>query len=455
MALLDVGMISPWPPAPSGIADYSQELLEYLGSLAKVTAYPPEKAGAALGAGHQVLLFQIGNDPLHAPSLEALRRRPAGLPAVVVLHDFVLHHLFAAAYLDRGREKDYAAELARAHGERGRVFGEGVLRGERIPVWDLEPWRFPLSAGVISDATSVIVHSRLVRGAVMRERPGTRVVEIPHHVVPVEKTPKAEARQILGIPLDRPVGVTLGVVTPAKRVGKILEALSVLSPGERPFLFVGGAIGSDDPLHEKARALGLSRDVAFGGFLSEEDFFRAASAADFAINLRFPTMGETSGAICRLAGFGLPMIVSDVGWFRELPDSFCLKAPVGNGEIETLTEALRNLSAQGPARFERAALAFEWAEARHPSRTAGLYLETLDEAVTGWAAPRVLPPVLASSLSDLGIGKARARSLSASRQPDSEVLASVGLAAAELWPAGLFSGARPPAAARSKKRRSS
>jgi glycosyltransferase involved in cell wall biosynthesis len=434
-------MVSPWPPTPSGISDYSQELLSYLGQIARVTAYPPAKAGSALEAGHDVLLFQIGNDPLHAPSIEALRRRPKNLPAVLVLHDFVLHHLFAAAYLDRGREKDYAAELARAHGEDGRVFGDGVLEGVRPPVWDTDPWRFPLSAGVISDASAVIVHSTLVRGAVLRARPRTRVVEIPHHVVPAARAPRAEARRQLGLPLDRPVGVTLGVVTPAKRVGKILEALAAIDPAERPFLFVGGAIGSDDPLLALRKSLGLADDVAFGGFLSEEDFFRAAAAADFAINLRYPTMGETSGAVSRLAGFGLPMIVSDVGWFRELPGSFCEKAPIGGNEIDLLTTFMKDLSRGGPEHYERSVKAFEWAEARHPSRTAKLYLKALEEAVEGWAVPRTIPTTLAEVLSGFGVG---AGGRSGSRQPDSELVAGISLAAVELWPEELFAGARPP-----------
>ena len=132
---------------------------------------------------HDVLLFQIGNDPLHAPSVEALCAPGRKTPAVVVLHDFVLHHLFAAAYLDRGREADYARALEAAHGARGRAFAEEGRRGPRIPVWDLDPWAFPMSAAVVRAAEAVIAHSALVRGAVLRESPKARVVEIPHHVV--------------------------------------------------------------------------------------------------------------------------------------------------------------------------------------------------------------------------------------------------------------------------------
>src|ERR1035438_10889289 len=94
-------------------------------------------------------------------------------PAVVVLHEFVLHHLFAAAYLTRSRPEDYALELERAHGARGRAFASTGQDGSYVPVWDLDPWLYPMSAGVIRAAEAVVAHSALVTGAILGEGPGT------------------------------------------------------------------------------------------------------------------------------------------------------------------------------------------------------------------------------------------------------------------------------------------
>src|SRR5450631_3800018 len=165
---LSVGFIGPLPPMRSGIADYDSEILSSLSkqSSLSLSSYEPPAAAAALNAEHDVLLFQIGNDPLHAPSVEALFDTRRKTPAVVVLHDFVLHHLFAAAYLDRGREDEYARELERAHGGPGRAFAERGRRGGSVPVWDLDPWAFPMSAGVIRAAQAVVAHSELVKAAV-------------------------------------------------------------------------------------------------------------------------------------------------------------------------------------------------------------------------------------------------------------------------------------------------
>ena len=421
-------MVSPWPPVRSGIADYSSELLAALGDHADVTPYAPEGAERAFSGPHDVVLLQIGNDPLHLPSVEALARHGKERPSVVVLHDYALHHLFAAAYLDRGRPADYVREMERSHGERGRLFAERSVAGPRIPVWDLDPWAFPLSGGVVGDATAVIVHSRLVRGAVLRDRPGSRVVEIPHHVVPAPRTPRDEARARLGLPRDRVVGATLGVVTPAKRIEKVLEAMALLPKERRPFLFVGGAVAADDRLTGAVPALGLEADVAFGGYHDDDDFWRAASAADFSINLRYPTMGETSGAVCRLAGSGLPVVVSDVGWFRELPDSFASKVPIGRDETERIAEAMESLSVDRDRREARSRAAAEWGAERSPEHVAALYAEVLREAAGGLSRPAALVTAVAAALADVGAGKAGDLG-AGERSPDAALVLAVARAA--------------------------
>ncbi len=431
---LSVGFIGPFPPTRSGIADYDAEIFSSLSENSSLFAvsYEPGDAKEALRAGHDVLLFEIGNDPLHAPSVEALFDPARRTPAVVVLHEFVLHHLFAAAYLTRGRAEDYARELERAHGARGRAFAE-TRRGSLVPVWDLDPWAFPMSGGVIRSAEAVVAHSALVTGAVLRESPGTRAVTIPQHVALARRTPPLEARDALGLPSDRPVGITLGIVSPAKRIGKILEALASLPTERRPFFFIGGAVAEDDGLRSFVRKNGLEADVRFGGYLSEEDLRRAASAATFAVNLRYPTMGETSHAVCRLAGFGLPLVVSDTGWFRELPASFADKIPVGGDEVGRLARAMERLAFETDLALERGCAAAAWAVPRRPERIAEAYRDLLEEAAAGWSRPRGALGRVAEALTRLGAGLPGLHAAK-SRVPDAMLIAEVAARAAGILP---------------------
>jgi len=438
-----LGFVSPLPPVRSGIADYSADLLAALRGEVDLTTYAPAEARRAFAAGHGVVLLQVGNDPLHLPSVEALRESSRSVPAVLVLHDFSLHHLFAAGYLDPGRVGDYARELERSHGARGRALGERALAGERVPVWDVAPWEWPMSLAVAGDADAVLVHSRLVRGALLRERPGVPVFEVPHLVAPAPLHEKGEARDALGLPRDRVVAATLGIVTPAKRIGKLLEGLALLPAGRRPLLVVGGAVGADDPLLAAVRELGLESDVRFTGYLADGDFWRLARAADVCVNLRFPTVGETSGAVCRLAGSGLPVVVSDVGWFRELPGEFASKVPVGEGEAEAIARTLGELADDASLRAARAAAARAWGEARSPRRIAAAYALVVRAVAEGRAPSLALAGRVAREL--VGLGVARAGSLGArERGPDGRLVAEVGTRCAGVLPSPLIPFAEVP-----------
>ncbi len=64
------------------------------------------------------------------------------------------------------------------------------------------------------------------------------------------------------------------------------------------------------------------------GFAPIEKFVDYIGACDIVLNLRYPTVGETSGSLQRALGLGSAVIVSDVGSFAELPDDVCLKVPV-------------------------------------------------------------------------------------------------------------------------------
>ena len=78
-------------------------------------------------------------------------------------------------------------------------------------------------------------------------------------------------------------------------------------------------------------------------FVPIEDFNGYLGACDIVLNLRYPTVGESSGTLQRALGMGKAVIVSDVGSFRELPDEICLKAPVDATEEEHLFEYLNLL----------------------------------------------------------------------------------------------------------------
>ncbi len=112
-------------------------------------------------------------------------------------------------------------------------------------------------------------------------------------------------------------------------------------------------------------------------YVPEDRLWALMAACDACVSLRAPTMGETSAVVVRALSVGKPLVVSDVGWFRELPDDVAIKVPVGEGEIEALEAALE-LAAASP---EMGAAALRLADADHRlDRVADAYAAALAEA---------------------------------------------------------------------------
>src|ERR1044071_4425043 len=100
-----VAYFSPLPPARSGIADYSQALIEHLRPLLDLTVFstPSQPFDPAPFAA---ALYHIGNNPSHTSIYETALRHPG----VVVLHEGNLHHLVADLTIRRGDWDGYLAE---------------------------------------------------------------------------------------------------------------------------------------------------------------------------------------------------------------------------------------------------------------------------------------------------------------------------------------------------------
>jgi SAM-dependent methyltransferase len=140
------------------------------------------------------------------------------------------------------------------------------------------------------------------------------------------------------------------------------------------------------------RSLGLDAAVRVIGFAPIEDFNGYLGACDVVLNLRYPTVGETSGTLLRALGMGKAVVVSDVGAFRELPDAVCLKAPVDASEEDHLFEYLNLLVSRPELGRRLGREARRWVEAECSwDLVADRYLEYLSAVSEGrkWADRRM------------------------------------------------------------------
>jgi SAM-dependent methyltransferase len=192
-------------------------------------------------------------------------------------------------------------------------------------------------------------------------------------------------RYRLGLDETTPLIGVFGFLKPYKRIAESLRAFRRLLrvvPAAKMILV--GEPHPEFPLQSLIHTLGLSAAVRVMGFTPIQDFTGYMAACDIVLNLRYPTVGESSGSLLRAFGLGKAVLVSGVGAFQELPDHVCLKVPVGAGEEDLIFEYL-NLLASRPdvarALGERAARYVK--EECNWDRVAGLYASFLRAVVEG------------------------------------------------------------------------
>jgi len=396
-----VAYLSPLPPGRSGIADYSALLLPELARRADVAVVRPRSRRPPRA---DVALYHVGNDPeARGWIVDALRKQPG----VVVLHDFVLHHLVAGLTLGRGDGNGYLDALEREGGVPGRLLAHGVIDGRMPPLWESRPEDFPLTREVLGRAEAVIVHSRHVEERVRSAGFRRRVFRVPHPAWPVSPV---EPAAVAGEPL---VGC-FGHLNASKRIPEVLEAFARLR-SRRPAarLLLVGALAPRFRLAERVRRLGLEEDaLVYEGYVDERRLWSPLAACDICANLRHPTTGETSGAALRPLSLGRPLVVSETGWFSELPDDVALKIPADRYEVDTLDAALELLAARRDVRSRLAENARCYAAREHEfGRVTEAYFRALEVAAGGEAVDEAVLLDLSSAAADTGLGDGELRRL--------------------------------------------
>jgi glycosyltransferase involved in cell wall biosynthesis len=384
-----VAYYSPLAPSRSGIADYSALLLPALRERVElVLAEPGKRAPDA-----DVTLYHVGNDPdSHGWIVDAMRKRRG----VVVLHEIVLHHLISGITIGRGNGRAYLNAMEREGGVPARLLGLGVLDNLLPLLWETEPERFPLTGTVLDLADGLIVHSHYVEQRARAAGYRGRLWRIPH---PAWLAAEVAPADVSGEPL---IGC-FGHLNVNKRIPQLLEAFTLLRkrrPGAR--LLLVGATAERFDLERRFERLGIGGEALIREeYVPEERLWSLMAACDVLVNLRSPTMGETSGAVIRGLSLGKAMLVSDVGWFSELPDGVALKVPVDEYEVATIDAALE-LAADRKAELGEAARAYVRRE-HDLTRVARAYSDALEEAAGGDAVTDAVLLRIAEAAAEVGL----------------------------------------------------
>jgi len=327
---MTAGFYSPLPPARTGVADYAAALLAELRRLGRVEV-EPERCDVAL--------YHLGNNPLHA----AIYRRALEHPGVIAIHDAVLHH-FLLGQLD---ESAYIEEFVYNSGESARALARELWRGRAASGTDPRYFAYPMLKRAAGRALAVVVHNPAAARAVKAAAPEARVVEIPHllETPPLHSPAETAAyRARLGVPADAFLFGVLGFLRESKRLFSVLGAFAeVRRAVPSAALLVAGQFVSKD-LERAVAPLLTGAGVTRRPYLTESEFWLAASAVDACINLRYPSAGETSGTAIRMMGLGKPVLLTEGEECSGFPDDACVRIPPGPAERESLRRHMILLS---------------------------------------------------------------------------------------------------------------
>jgi glycosyltransferase involved in cell wall biosynthesis len=322
----------PVPPAKTAIAHYSMGVLRAMQKTADVTVWVSQEEWsseveeiATVRMFHPEMLthdemaadatfYHIGNNiEFHKAIWEASQQ----FPGTTILHDINVMGFFEGYYLVGARSPEpFARILKQYYGAEGVTALRAYTRGE-IDSQELVR-RFPLTEHAYRGATGVIAHTPAAEAAVREQsRVPVLLTPLPYadigqadDYVPHRDVPPGEPYRL----------VVFGHISYNRRVEAILKALAAL--GERAARFrldIYGAVVEEQNLRDRIAALGLRERVTLHGFVSDAKLNQALADAHLALNLRYPTMGESSYSQLQLWDHALPALVTKTGYYATLP----------------------------------------------------------------------------------------------------------------------------------------
>ena len=404
-----IAWFSPLPPARTGVAVYSADVVAALRNEHEIDVFADQPAPGARSAHdfiwtHQqqpydLTVFQLGNSSFHDYAWPYLFR----YPGLTVLHDAHLHHARAAQLLRVKRTQDYRAEFAANHPDAPADMAELGVAGFDSYLY----YRWPMHRLVVEASRTTAVHAAVVAEELQAEVPDAPVETIHiGHGEPVDTgwaaDARARVRDALGLSPEQVVFGVFGTLTPEKRLPQILEAFDDVRgfvPGAR--LLLAGAPASHYDVDADIARRNLGGMVVRTGYVPDEELTAHLAACDVSINLRWPTAREMSGPWLRALAAGLATIIVDLAHTADVPSldprtwTVSHDRPAGEpapapvtvaidilDEAHSLRLAMRRLATDAPlrARLGRAAAAY-WQREHSMERMLADYRAVIDRTL--------------------------------------------------------------------------
>ncbi len=390
---LKLAYISPLPPARSGIADYSAELLPALAEFYEIEVIVDQgdvddrwiKENCPIRTlnwfqehhhRYDRVVYHFGNSHFHQHMFPLLDN----VPGIVVLHDFFLANIQAHRDIHGAAPHAWAQSLYASHGYHAIK--------ERYTATDTADviWKYPANLPILQRALGIIVHSENSR-ELARQWYG-RSAALEWRVIPLLRAAagsfnRTALRNELGFGADDLLVCAFGHLGPTKLNHRLLHAFVASSMASNPkahLVFVGendgGEYGQD--LLETISHCTHAAPIRITGWTDTETFRAHLAASDMAVQLRTLSRGETSAAVLDCMNYGLATIVNAHGSMADLDTNGVWMLPDAFTDEDLIT-ALNALASDQKLRQQLGERASDIVRTQHaPSACAQMYFNAIE-----------------------------------------------------------------------------
>ncbi len=354
----DALLVTPIPPLETGLATYAMRVLQNTLDFVNWTvAYPDGGDPDLLSSGIRVIkidqisdmtgipdirIFQLGNSMHCFPVVQALYR----YRGTALFHEIVLHHMLRYCYLLNNQLEEYRRELRFCYGPNAeRIEKELSIESLSIKEYDILLKKYPLIGRVLHASSSASCLSPYAESIIEDAfRPG-RTCVIGHPLSPLPEI------DIPPKPFDICIGL-LGSNHPGRNLPEVLESVELFRREipEAGLLLIG--CGYPENIPEWAVNCGRLPESEYQGWIR---------TLDYAVDMRYPTCGETSGSLLEAMRAGVPSIVTATGSFLNIPSDAVLRVPCDN-MVQGLSQTLSYLHARPELRKTMSANSISYAE---------------------------------------------------------------------------------------------
>lgn len=332
-----IALVSPMPPARSGVADYSMQLLRALSEQALVDVYTSTDAARPVIPGvnwfpydhlptmlrlrgdYDEIFYAMGNSQHHYECLRLLRAHGGA----VLAHDVRYTGFFSVAHTEKPFLVDErtAGTLQRLHaGHLPERFAE--LR--HLAAEDYYRTNDLLISPIAEAADVVFVHSATAATLARLNLPAAHRPKVAR--LPFGNTLRPHLR-------DKPADTiaSFGIIDLLKRSDVVAAAYMELARADPSLRFAMVGECFDERLwarlHEMIADAGLADRFTLTGRVDDDVYAEWLGRTRLAVQLRAHTNGESSAAVADCMGAGIPTLVSRLGAMAELGDA-CLQVPL-------------------------------------------------------------------------------------------------------------------------------